>query len=308
MSFSDDQNPLWASLSFKLLLNTASHPFDYAKVLIQIGHEPLPPYPTKTLFQKPALGLPNVLEYVKYIKDVDGFIGCYNGLSARLLSNAINFTTYRTVTDATHKYSLKYVDYNKKKSEEVTETDRWEQFIHETLVDISGKICAVIASQPAQVVTVRIMAQFVGGENKYNGLIPSIIQIYKEDGIAGFFRGLFPRILAEVLLCVFVGTCTFLAKRHLSEKDEFKKMSAIPISIVGTTLTYPFHVVSSCMAVNTCGLIAGKPPQMPIYSSWVECWAHLGRTNQLTRGSALFFRYYHGPHIIKSHHGLLLTK
>ena len=39
----------------------ALHPVDYAKTLIQIGHEPLAPAQTKTLItQKPALALPSV--------------------------------------------------------------------------------------------------------------------------------------------------------------------------------------------------------------------------------------------------------
>lgn len=34
---SKDDNPLLANLTFKLALNTASHPFEYAKVLIQVS-------------------------------------------------------------------------------------------------------------------------------------------------------------------------------------------------------------------------------------------------------------------------------
>lgn len=36
--------------------------------------------PGRSLFGKPALKLPNVFEYVRYIKSVDGFSGCYRGL------------------------------------------------------------------------------------------------------------------------------------------------------------------------------------------------------------------------------------
>ena len=42
----------------------ALHPVDYAKTLIQIGHEPLAPAQTKTLLtQRPALALPSVFRY-----------------------------------------------------------------------------------------------------------------------------------------------------------------------------------------------------------------------------------------------------
>ena len=46
-----------------------------------------------------------------------------------------------------------------------------------------------------------------------------------------------------------------------------------------------------------CRLVAGRPPQMPIYSSWIDCWKHLSRTDQLSRGSSMFLRYYKGAHL-----------
>nr|CAD7412061.1 unnamed protein product [Timema cristinae] len=67
---------------------------------LQIGHEPIPPYPTKTIFGKPALALPNVFKYVLYIKSVDGFIGIYRGLAPKLCSNAISGFTFHKVSDA----------------------------------------------------------------------------------------------------------------------------------------------------------------------------------------------------------------
>ena len=54
----------------------ALHPVDYAKTLIQIGHEPLAPAQTKTLLtQRPALALPSVFRY-----NIDAFLLCSGGL------------------------------------------------------------------------------------------------------------------------------------------------------------------------------------------------------------------------------------
>ena len=48
----------------------ALHPVDYAKTLIQIGHEPLAPAQTKTLLtQRPALALPSVFRYCNGLKN-----------------------------------------------------------------------------------------------------------------------------------------------------------------------------------------------------------------------------------------------
>jgi len=40
-------------------------------MIFQIGHEPVPPHATKTLFGRPALALPNVFQYSTY--NVDDF-------------------------------------------------------------------------------------------------------------------------------------------------------------------------------------------------------------------------------------------
>lgn len=301
-----DDNPLWANVTFRLALNTASHPFEYAKVLIQLGHEPIAPYPTRTLFQKPALGLPNVIDYVKYIKAVDGFRGCYRGLTTRLLANSVNLVTCKTVSDATSRYSYKFISFLPE--DEFSQTDKWVTLWRDTLVELSGKIAGVVASHPLHVITLRVMAQFVGGEDHYSGIFSSITEIYRTDGILGFFSGLIPRLLGEIIFTVLVNTCIFVAKSTIKD-DEVMKFSGIPIALVGTAFTYPFHVVSTCMAVNNCGLAAGNPPQMPIYYSWVECWRHLSRTDQLSRGSSMFFRYYRGPHVYSSgYHNLLLKR
>ncbi|XKL59566.1 hypothetical protein PGB90_000582 [Kerria lacca] len=307
---SKDDNPLLANLTFKLALNTASHPFEYAKVLIQIGHEPLAPYPTKTLFKKPALGLPNVIEYVKYIKQVDGIRGCYRGLFSRLVCNSINLVTCKKMSDISTKYSWKFIPCPPPDipEEQLNETDKWLKLWQETMVEITSKTAGVIASQPLHVITLRIMAQFVGREIQYSGIGSSIIEIYKNDGILGFFSGLIPRLFGEVLLSIFVNVCIFLAKNMIKD-NEVMKLSSIPIAIVGTAFTYPFHVVSTCMTVNCCGLAAGNPPQMPIYSSWIECWRHLSRTDQLNRGSSMFFRYYKGPHVSATgYHNFVIKK
>ncbi len=85
----DSSNPLgksqWTGLVFRAGLTTLTHPIEYAKVLIQIGHEPIAPKNTKTFFGKPALALPSVFQYIGHIKKKDGLLGLYNGLAPRLV-------------------------------------------------------------------------------------------------------------------------------------------------------------------------------------------------------------------------------
>ena len=56
-----------------------------------------------------------------------------------------------------------------------------EKIIHET----SERMAILVVTQPFQVLAVRCMAQFVGGENKYNGILSGFGEIYRENGILG---------------------------------------------------------------------------------------------------------------------------
>ena len=51
--------------------------------------------------------------------------------------------------------------------------------------DAAKRVVVVMATQPLYVVAVRSMAQFVGGERKYNGLLAPFKEILKENGIIG---------------------------------------------------------------------------------------------------------------------------
>jgi mitochondrial carrier len=88
---SDDQNQFgkshWHGLAFRASLTTLTHPIEYAKVLIQIGHEPIAPKQTRTFFGKPALALPSVFQYIGHIKKRDGFLGLYSGLAPKLVGS-----------------------------------------------------------------------------------------------------------------------------------------------------------------------------------------------------------------------------
>ena len=46
-------------------------------------------------------------------------------------------------------------------------------------------MACLIATHPLHVCTVRAVAQFVGKEDKYDGVLGAIVAIYREDGILG---------------------------------------------------------------------------------------------------------------------------
>ena len=50
-------------------------------------------------------------------------------------------------------------------------------------------MAVVLATQPLYVVAVRSMAQFVGGEAKYTGVLAPIKEVLRENGIIGEGEG-----------------------------------------------------------------------------------------------------------------------
>ncbi|KAJ8928123.1 hypothetical protein NQ314_019349 [Rhamnusium bicolor] len=153
-----------------------------------------------------------------------------------------------------------------------------------------------------------MMAQFVGKEAKYNGIFSSVKEIYTQNGILGFFSGLIPRLLGDVFSLLLASSLTYAINHYLVEERELKVYTSATMTFLATAITYPFQVVSNCMAITNSGLMAGSPNFMPHYRSWVDCWADLASRNQLKRGSSLLVRYYIGPSVIIAGKALPIPK
>ncbi|XP_054714268.1 mitochondrial carrier homolog 2-like [Uloborus diversus] len=285
----------WFELFGRLGVTAASYPFDYVKVLIQIGHEPLPPRPTRTLFGRPAIALPGVFTYMKHIRKVDGFTGLYRGLIPKLCTNMISGFTYRIVLERLP--SLEPEELAGKNDEDLTSEQRLTLYMHGLIRETAARCVQIIASHPFHIITIRTMAQFVGREETYGGIFGSLKEIYNQDGILGFFSCLIPRMVGEILTFWFCNTAAFLINTYVVEEETLKSYVKPFMSYIASTLFYPFIVTSNVIIVNNCGLKAGIPPNMPIYSSWSDCWSHLSAIGQLKRGSSILWRYYSGPYM-----------
>ncbi|KAH0946489.1 hypothetical protein HN011_011750 [Eciton burchellii] len=293
MPASKETEVLWSDIASRILINVVSHPIEYAKVLIQVGYEPIPPKPTVTLFGNPALKLPNAFTYIKYIKKVDGFTGCYRGLVPKLCSYTVSTIAY----DKT----LEYIQSNTVQNDEEDEEDesvRRQKCIREIIRDVISRTVAIVVSHPLEVITLRMMAQFVGRETRYSSIFSSVLEIYRENGILGYYAGLIPRLMGSAAVIVLAGISTYAINNYIIQEPTMKPYTASTMKFVATTVMYPFLVVSHCMAINDCGLVAGIPPHMPIYNNWMHCWSHLSSHNQLKRGSSLLWRYYTGPQML----------
>lgn len=60
-----------------------------------------------------------------------------------------------------------------------------------------------------------MMAQFIGRESVYRSIFGSIAEIYRTEGITGFFSGLLPKLLGEVACLVLTSSTVYLASKYL---------------------------------------------------------------------------------------------
>jgi len=272
-------------------ISGALYPMNYVKVLMQLGYEPCPPKPGKSFFGKPILLLPGILGYSSHIYNRAGFGKLYDGVFPYLL----------------HKNMTSFVDTRIVRHLKQTETEEEEpmmdikDFVILTAKETVSKCTAVIIAQPFHVIAVRSIAQYVGGECTYNALWGSIVHIWKNEGVSGFFSGLAPSLIYESLVLVATNAMVYAFNSLYTEKqgDELANWPPYIFNMAATSMFYPLVVVSNCMAVTGSGLAAGQPDNMPRFQNWRQCYRWLASRHELKRGGSIWFqRRYLGPQTI----------
>uniref|UniRef100_A0A8C2WC22 Mitochondrial carrier homolog 2 n=1 Tax=Cyclopterus lumpus TaxID=8103 RepID=A0A8C2WC22_CYCLU len=270
-------------------LTVLSHPLMYIKVLIQVGHEPLAPSLGRNLFGRQVSQLPGLFAYAKHIIKIDGKAGLFKGLGPRLCAGSIGTIVHSNVVQKCQEHC----------TPQVCAFFFFFFFclfsLPQTTKEMIARSCATIVTHPFHVITLRCMVQFIGRETKYSGVFDSIVTVYREEGVLGFFAGLIPRLLGDVLslwICNLLAHLinTYAIDDSMSHTGEIKNCSQAVTGFFASMLTYPFVLVSNLMAVNNCGLAGGLPPYASVCPTWVDCWRHLSREGNMSRGNSLFFR------------------
>ncbi|KAL7668872.1 hypothetical protein ACOME3_009554 [Neoechinorhynchus agilis] len=288
-----------------------SYPFHYVKTLMQMGHEPLPPYIRSGMFPFGGSGyyLPGIPTYLRYIRQVDGTSGLWRGCCSYIVSKIVlNYTTLRFKKVLLAKEDTKELDRSGSGREAALDL-----FVQRLRTDIVASSFGIVLSHPFYVVAVRCMAQFVGGESKYSSIniVQSFAAIYDQQGISGFFSGLIPSLLLNGTSVAITSWLSFIIQNHVIKNknyDQFTKMfstviieqlsshhSPFPFQLIAGSITYPLAVVTTIASVNNSGIEAGCPPCMPIFDGWFDILVYLARNNQLKRGAGFFARSINMP-------------
>ncbi|XP_036872400.1 mitochondrial carrier homolog 2 isoform X2 [Manis javanica] len=259
-------------------LTILSQPLMYVKVLIQVGYEPLPPNIGRNIFGRQVCQLPGLFCYARHIASIDGKRGLFRGLTPRLCSGVLGTVVHGKVLQ--HYQECDKVEELGPGIVQKEASSSFDRVIKETTQEMMARSAAALITHPFHVITLRSMVQFIGRESKYCGLFDSIVTIYQEEGILGFFAGLIPRLLGDIISLWLCNSLAYLVNTYaldsgVSTMNEMKSYSQAVTGFFASMLTYPFVLVSNLMAVNNCGLAGGSPPYSPIYTSWVDCWCML---------------------------------
>ncbi|XP_039966373.1 mitochondrial carrier homolog 2 [Bactrocera neohumeralis] len=287
----------WIRFGMRLAVSAALHPFEYSKVLIQLGYEPIPARPGTSLLGKPIMVLPNIFQYAGYIRKMDGFYGCYRGLAPKLVGSIVSMIFSEKIAD---RVGLPAIDDKDKDDNDLTDEELYVQFKVNLKRDVVLSVSGIIVSHPFHVISLRMMAQFIGRETLYQSIFGSIKEIYKTEGVLGFFSGLVPKLLCDVVCLVLTSTTVFVLNKYVIKDKIGRQYNAGFVQFAFSSILYPFQVVSSCMAVTGSRLMAGRPPVMPEYKNWVDCWNDLQARGELKRGTSLFWRSVGGSSKIVS--------
>lgn len=102
---------------------------------------------------------------VKHIKSVDGLSGCFRGLTPKIIGSVVSVIGSKKIAN---KFVSDLIVENEDKDDtELTEEELYERFNKSLKRDLILHASGIIISHPFQVISIRMMAQFVGKETIY---------------------------------------------------------------------------------------------------------------------------------------------
>ncbi|TEA34051.1 hypothetical protein DBR06_SOUSAS2310159 [Sousa chinensis] len=274
-------------------LTILSQPLMYVKVLIQVGYEPLPPTIGRNIFGRQVCQLPGLFCYAQHIASIDGKRGLFTGLTPRLCSGVLGTVVHGKVLQHYQECDKAEESGSGNVLKEVSSS--FDRVIKETTREMMARSAATLITHPFHVITLRSMVQFIGRESKYCGLCDSIATIYREEGILGFFAGLIPRLLGDIISLWLCNSLAYLVNTYaldsgVSTMNEMKSYSQAVTGLQKVCQGLNDNLYLFFLRASRRKLAGGCPPYSPVYSSWIDCWCMLQKEGNMSRGNSLFFR------------------
>ncbi|EDW05905.1 mitochondrial carrier homolog 2 [Drosophila mojavensis] len=259
-------------------LGAVMHPYEYAKVLMQLGFEPMPAIISTNWLGRSTLFLPSANHYLRYIRHIDGVPGLYRGLFARVVGN----TVYATFSESlVNLLGWRHLEMR---------AHPFRGYLSNMLRDALIVTTGLAISHPFYVIAVRQMAQFVGREVIYSSLKGSVEEILAQAGPLGLYVGFVPRLLSDLGILFCTSTLTAICARFGLFNSRRGEYNSVLIQFGAVMLFYPLQVVGACMACSGSAVAAGAPPYMPVYGQWVDCLSDLVARGDHYRGAFMFRR------------------
>ncbi|GAV09500.1 hypothetical protein RvY_19032 [Ramazzottius varieornatus] len=288
----------WMAYGTQVAFSTAIfHPLSYAHVLMELGYEPIPPRPSRTLFGKPCLVLPNITTYVRYIKSRDGKLALWRGFGANvcnvLVGNIANDISYHLIDE----FVKRRIRSSPRKAWSVFTLANQENapysvadFAEDLTKDVLARTASVCFSYPFQVVFLRTAAQFIWKEEVYTGMFDSFKKIYRQEGLRGFYGGFVPYMMSEIGVLVSIWIAAYIFRTVVSGERVVLTIFRFCSDYILRILFFPFKLVGRLMAIASSPLRVVAPPHLPKFRYWRECFQYLKNEDIVMRGSNMFMR------------------
>ncbi|CAL8074156.1 unnamed protein product [Calicophoron daubneyi] len=299
------------------LLRHFINPFRISWILIRLGHEPLAPVRFQSPlalvgWTRPTYVYPNIFHYVyntfrtlgfwKFVSTGVFAAGCVD-FTSEIFHRAFRrrVTVWRTWAK-TAPGSLPDLDDRQVDSRGIPPSaleaerrmEESEPFLFANMLTeaVSLKTWEVIMTHPFYVVMVRQVASLIGGETQYGWFPMAVRSVYRESGIRGFFQGIVPRLLGELMTTVVYYLACRIIRRTVFGVKRRRPLTMCVVQMLIyfglRSYVYTYELTGCIMTVRGSKLLAATEANS--FSGWRECKRYLSQSGQNSRGWLPFLR------------------
>ena len=283
------------------------HPLRVVSSLIQFGYEPLPPtHHYSILAGRYLYYYPGFIGYARSIITQRGWKALYRGVGPAVIediaSSLVSDFVRPQVWSIVNKLPLNEVSGDVETPDNINNITTTRATLVRgikgfVILSFSGCIVEVII-RPFHVITLRTIAQHVGEETIYSGFLNAVKEIYRSEGISGFYAGLVPALVHQVVGALIYESIVIAV-------EEIIKLMPVAIlggglailkgpfgSYISRSYTYPFFLISNLLVINNQPMKAAS--LNPPFTSWRDSWTYLRESGNLFRGNAVLLpRFAH---------------